>query len=236
MTRGVGYICCVCTHRVHACERACVTERVVKHSLIYGRTIFKFALNILQITTSSIGYVLFMSTHRARACVRARACGRALGKNIHSSLDGFSSNVLCIYYRWLQATLATHLSLRTAGTRESARVRAREWLTVRLFMDGFSSNLGWTYYTSQQVARDTYFSCSRTARTCASARMRARVYERARGLTVNYLDGFSSNLMGTYYKWPQVTWDTYWSCVITACMRACASVRVRACVCERECD
>jgi hypothetical protein len=45
------------------------------------------------------------------------------------------------------------------------------------------------------------------------------------------LDGFSSNLMGTYYKWPQVTWDTYLSCSSTACTRvcecACASVRVR---------
>jgi hypothetical protein len=93
MTRGVGYIFCVCTHRAHACERACATERVVKHSLIYGPTLFKFAVNILNVTSSSMGNVLFMITHRAHACVRA------LGKNIHSSLDGFSSNLLGTYYR-----------------------------------------------------------------------------------------------------------------------------------------
>jgi hypothetical protein len=51
----------------HAYERACATERVVKHSLIYGPTLFKFAVNILQITTRSIGYVLFMITHCAHA-------------------------------------------------------------------------------------------------------------------------------------------------------------------------
>jgi hypothetical protein len=42
-------------------------------------------------------------------------------------------------------------------------------------MDGFSSNLRWTYYTSQQVAWATYLSCPLTARTRASARVRARV-------------------------------------------------------------
>jgi hypothetical protein len=48
----------------------------------------------------------------------------------------------------------------------------------------FSRVLQSPYYTSQQVARDTYFSCSRTApRAC----VRARLCERARGLTVNYL-------------------------------------------------
>jgi hypothetical protein len=105
-------------------------------------------------------------------------------------------------------------------------VRARAWLTVRLFMDGFSSNFGWTYYTSQQVARHTYFSCSRTARMRASARVRARAWFNSQ----LSLDGFSSNLMGTYYTWPQVTCDTYLSCSVTACVCACAcaSVHVRA--------
>jgi hypothetical protein len=40
---------------------------MIKHSLINGTTLFIFAVNILQITTSSMGYVLFMFTHRTRA-------------------------------------------------------------------------------------------------------------------------------------------------------------------------
>jgi hypothetical protein len=38
-----------------------VRARVIKRSLIYGRILFKFAVNILQITTCSMGYVLFMT-------------------------------------------------------------------------------------------------------------------------------------------------------------------------------
>jgi hypothetical protein len=83
------------THRAHTCERACATDRVVKHSLIYGPTLFKFAVNILQITTSSMAmYFSWSLTARTHAT--------------HSSLDGFSSNLLCTYYRWPQVTWATH--------------------------------------------------------------------------------------------------------------------------------
>jgi hypothetical protein len=43
--------------------------------LIYGPMLFKFAVTILQLTTSSMGYVLFIFTHRVHACasVLARA-------------------------------------------------------------------------------------------------------------------------------------------------------------------
>jgi hypothetical protein len=62
------------THRAHACERACARACVIKHSLIYKPISLQFAVNILQLTTSSKGYVLFMFTHHAceRACVSAR--------------------------------------------------------------------------------------------------------------------------------------------------------------------
>jgi hypothetical protein len=64
------------THRAQACERACAIARVIKCSiarviketLIYGRIIFTFAVNILQVASSSMGYVLFMFMHRAHAC------------------------------------------------------------------------------------------------------------------------------------------------------------------------
>jgi hypothetical protein len=40
-----------------------------------------------------------------------------------------------------------------------ARMRDSMWLSVRLHMDGFSSNSRWTYYKSHQVAWATYCSC-----------------------------------------------------------------------------
>jgi hypothetical protein len=63
------------THREHACERVCARTCVIKHSLNYEPILLKFAVNILQLTTSSKGCVLFMFTHHAceRACVSARA-------------------------------------------------------------------------------------------------------------------------------------------------------------------
>jgi hypothetical protein len=117
-THYMGYAL-IFTHR----ERECASARVINCTLIYGRFLFKFVVNIIHLTTSSQGYVLVMFTHR------------------------------------------------TAST----RVQALAWFTSQLS-----------------------------------------------------LDGLSSNLMGTYYKWAQVTWDTYLSCSITACVceRACASASV----------
>jgi hypothetical protein len=56
------------------CERACARACVIKHSLNYEPILLTFAVNILQLTTSSKGYVLFMFTHHAckRACVSVR--------------------------------------------------------------------------------------------------------------------------------------------------------------------
>jgi hypothetical protein len=95
------YLSCSCT----ASTRACASARVINCSLIYGRFLFKFAINILQITTSSHGYVLFMITHRA---------------HIQLSLDGFSSNLMGTYYKWLQVTWDTYLCSITACVCERA--------------------------------------------------------------------------------------------------------------------
>jgi hypothetical protein len=60
------------------------------------RFFFKFAVNILQITTSSKGYV---HVHAPGAHVQARVCERACaGLNIQLSLDGFSSNWMGTHY------------------------------------------------------------------------------------------------------------------------------------------
>jgi hypothetical protein len=42
------------------------------------------------------------------------------------------------------------------------------------------------------------------------------------------MDGFYSNLLGTYYKSPQVAWATYLSCSRISRMRASARMRDRA--------
>jgi hypothetical protein len=116
---------------------------------------------------------------------------------------------------------------RTACTRASAHLRARAWLTVRLFMDGFSwgeFGVNILHLTTSSKVYVLFMFTHRTARMRASARVRARAWFNSQ----LSLDGFSSNLMGTYYKWSQVTWDTYLSCSITACVceRACASASV----------
>jgi hypothetical protein len=47
-------------------------KKTGRHRLIYGRILFKFAVNTLHITTRSMGYVRFMFTYRAHACESAR--------------------------------------------------------------------------------------------------------------------------------------------------------------------
>jgi hypothetical protein len=69
----MGYILIMFTHHGHAL--ACASAHMINCSLIYGRFLFKFAVNILHITISSRGYVLFMITYRAHAC--ERVCERA---------------------------------------------------------------------------------------------------------------------------------------------------------------
>jgi hypothetical protein len=66
-TTYMGYILIMYMHRVPACERACASTHMVKHSLFYERILFKFDVNRLQITTSSMEYVFLMFTH----CVHA---------------------------------------------------------------------------------------------------------------------------------------------------------------------
>jgi hypothetical protein len=120
------YVLFMFTHRAHACQRACARACLIKHSLIYGPTLFKCAVNILQITTSSMGYVLFMFTRRAHACVRARACAR--GQNIHSYLDGFSSNLLAhtTYDHTLHGLHTYHVHAPRAHARARVYERARD--------------------------------------------------------------------------------------------------------------
>jgi hypothetical protein len=88
----MGYILIMYTHRVHACEHA------REHYLNCGRIFFKFAMNILHMTTSCMGYIL-MFTHHERLSVRL-------------SLDGFSSNLLGTYYKSPQVACATYAYMR----------------------------------------------------------------------------------------------------------------------------
>jgi hypothetical protein len=58
---------------------------------------FKFAVNILQITINSKGYVLFMFMHRAQMCEGACAIAHVVNHAI--ILDGFSSNLRSTCYK-----------------------------------------------------------------------------------------------------------------------------------------
>jgi hypothetical protein len=90
-TRYLGYILIMFT------RRGCASTRVINCSLIYGRFLFKFAVNILQITIRNKGYILFMFMHRAHVCEGACASAHVV---IHSIIfDGFSSNLMSAWYK-----------------------------------------------------------------------------------------------------------------------------------------
>jgi hypothetical protein len=127
-TSYMSYILIMITHRGHECERACASACVIMHSLIYGRFLFKFAVNILQITTSSMGYVLFMFTHRAHALVVKQSLifGRILFK-----FAGHILHMTTSYMGYILIMFTTR---------------------VRLSLNGFSPNLVRTYNRSPQVS------------------------------------------------------------------------------------
>jgi hypothetical protein len=158
-----------------------------------------------------MGYVHFMITHRA-PCERARACERLVKTFTYIWMDSLQ---ICWTHTTHDHTLhgihTYHVHVSRARARE--RVCERAWLTVRLCMDGFSSNLRWTYYKSQHVARAVYFSCSPFM------------------LIIQlYMDGFSS------LWWAHTTNDHKLHGIYTYHVQAPrASVCVRARVCERAC-
>jgi hypothetical protein len=92
---------------VHA-TRTRASSRVVKHSFIFGRILFKFAEHILQMTTRYMGYILIMSTYRGHACERACASAREIK---HSHIYGrILFKFVGTYYKWPHVTWATYVS------------------------------------------------------------------------------------------------------------------------------
>jgi hypothetical protein len=90
------------THRARAYEHVCASARVVKHSIIFGRILFKCDGHILQMTTSYMGYILNMCT---RVCARARVIKRSLiserilskfGGNIQQISRGYMSYLIYV--------------------------------------------------------------------------------------------------------------------------------------------
>jgi hypothetical protein len=141
----------------------CASARVVKHSLIFGRILFKFAGHKLQRTTSCMSYILIMFTHHAYACEHAcaSACviklsliyGRILFKFVVNRLHITTSRMG--YVLFMCTRVRARMCERVCA---SEFVRASAWFSVRLSLDGFSLNLLGTYYTSKQIAWATYFS------------------------------------------------------------------------------
>jgi hypothetical protein len=123
--------------------------RAVKNVLIF---LFWYAGHILQMPQSYMDYILIMITHRTHSCKRSFASERMI-------------NCSLIYWRiftdYIQITTSSMDYVRFIFTHSAdacGRVRACVWFSVRLSLDGFSSNLLETYYKSPQVAWATYFS------------------------------------------------------------------------------
>jgi hypothetical protein len=90
-------------------------------------------------------------------------------------------------------------------------------------MDGFSSNLRWTYYTSQQVARATFMFTHRAhayERTCASVVKYSIIF----GRILFKFDGHILHMTTSYMGYIlNMIKHRMHACV---CKRACASARV----------
>jgi hypothetical protein len=203
----LGNVCvsvCVCVC-VSVCLCVCLSVRLYVSKFLNGSSPnFEGTLY----GSWHVSWAIYVCVLDARACVHSLIFERILSK--------FAGNII-----WL--TLSGKDYVLFIFTHR-AYACERAWLNVCLFMDGFSSNLRWTYYTLQPVAWATYFSSSRTVRTRASARVWARV---VKTLTNLWMDSLK-NVLGTYYKWPHVTWYTYLSCSCVAGTRARARVRASA--------
>jgi hypothetical protein len=108
-TSSKGYILFMFSHHAHVWERACVSARVVTHSNIFGRILFKFDGHILQMTTS------YTACTRVRACV----CERA---SIQQTPRGYMSHIICV---WMHV-----LTARTSIYSRICQARDGQWLVV----------------------------------------------------------------------------------------------------------
>jgi hypothetical protein len=125
------------THRAHPYERACASARVVKHSILFGRILFKFDGHILQMTTSYMGYILNMFKNRVHACVCKRACASArvikrsliserilskFGVNIQQISRGYRRYLICVWMHVLTACTSIHSRI--------CKARDGQWLVI----------------------------------------------------------------------------------------------------------
>jgi hypothetical protein len=118
---------------------------VITHSVIYGQIVFRFAVNILQVTSSSKGYVLFMFTHRAHVCERAYARARVINCSLTYGrfLFKFAVNILqiTISSKGYVLFMFMHRAHVCDGACASAHV-----VKHSIILDGFFSNLMSTCY------------------------------------------------------------------------------------------
>jgi hypothetical protein len=115
---GMGYVVFMFTQHVHACKSACASERVVKHSLIFGRIISKVGKNY---TTEHHQLHGLRTTHvhaprlrvRARMCERAR-CFKKCSLMFGRIFSKFGSNILRLTtsYVLLMSTHRAHVDKR----------------------------------------------------------------------------------------------------------------------------
>jgi hypothetical protein len=143
---------------------------------ISQRILSKLGANIPWVMTRCVGYICLVCTQCARVRAnRAHVC-------VHLCLDGLPGNILRIttscmgYILWM----FKHRARVCERACESARVRARAWLSVRSSLDRLPPNVQRTYEKSPQVAWAMYFFMFKhRARECESACVSARVIKRS---------------------------------------------------------
>jgi hypothetical protein len=183
---------CVCL-----CVCLCVCVCPAIHFHILQRIFSKFGGNIVWVKTR----IYIFSTHNARACacvLNARACVHSL--IFVRILSNLARNILRLTIR----TFHLHAPHACVGARVCESVR--DWAFAYLWTDSL-----------QICGEHTTHHKLQGLRTFHVHSPRARMVK-----TYLSFDGFSSNLLGTYNKWPQVTWATY----------LCSRTRVRVINCS----
>jgi hypothetical protein len=144
-----------------------------------------------------MGYVLFMITHCARdLTARARARERLANTFTHLWTDSLQ---ICRAHTTDDTSYMGYTLIFThrGNTRERACASAR-LINCSLIYGRFHFRFGVNilHLTPSSKGYVLFMFTHRTARLRASARVRARAWFNSQ----LSLDGFSSNLMGTYYK------------------------------------
>jgi hypothetical protein len=156
-------------------------------------------------------------------CICVSVCPAIRFHISHRIFSKFGGNILWVMTRIVACLI---FSARNAHTTHARACVLNARMCAFAYISTDSLQICWEHITTHHKCQGLR---SFHVYTPPHARVRARAW-----LSIQLsLDGFSSNLMDTYNKWPQVTWDTYLSCSSITCTRVSARVIKHSLIFER---